>query len=105
MSFQTAPVGLVMTAIVAGRTGSRRLRADVEQAFGRETRLEGLEAQGQVAQAGRLDRLDVELERTLRLEQVDPSMGDDAQARPAPRRPSGADRRGTTRTGAGCDRP
>ena len=27
MSFQTAPVGLVMTAIVAGRAGSGRLRA------------------------------------------------------------------------------
>ena len=27
MSFQTAPVGLVMTAIVAGRDGSGRLRA------------------------------------------------------------------------------
>ena len=27
MSFQTAPVGLVMTAIVVGRVGSERLRA------------------------------------------------------------------------------
>ena len=27
MSFQTAPVGLVMTAIVVGRVGSGRLRA------------------------------------------------------------------------------
>ena len=79
MSFQTAPVGLVMTAIVAGRVGSGRLRAAVEQALGGEARLERLEPQGQVAEARRLDRLDVELERALRLEQVDPAVGDDAQ--------------------------
>ena len=79
MSFQTAPVGLVMTAIVAGRGGQRPLARGVEQALGRQPRLERLEPQGQVAEAGRLDRLDVELERALRLEQVDPAVGDDAQ--------------------------
>ena len=79
MSFQTAPVGLVMTAIVAGPGGSGRLRAVVEQPLGRQPRLQRLEAQGQVAEPRRLDRFDVELERALRLEQVDPAVGDDPQ--------------------------
>ena len=79
MSFQTAPVGLVMTAIVAGRGRQRPLAGGLEQALGRQPRLERLEAQGQVAEARRLDRLDVELERALRLEQVDPAVGDDPQ--------------------------
>ena len=77
MSFQTAPVGLVMTAIVAGRVGSGRLRARVEQPLGREPRLQSLEPKGQVAETGGLDRLDVQLQRALRLEDVDPAVGDD----------------------------
>ena len=44
-----------------------------------EPRLERLEAQRQVAEPGRLDRVDVELERALRLVQVDPAVGDDPE--------------------------
>ena len=79
MSFQTAPVGLVMTAIVAGRGRQRPLARRVEQPFGRESRLQRLEAQGQVAETRRLDRFDVQLQRALRLEQVDPAVGDDPE--------------------------
>ena len=81
MSFQTAPLGLVITAIVAGRVGSASLAFGREQPFRREPGLERLEAEGQVAEPGRLDRVDVELERALRLEQVDPAVRDDAQPR------------------------
>ena len=105
MSFQTAPVGLVMTAIVVGSRRERPLAGRLEQALGREPRLQLLEAEREVPHPGGLDRLDVELERALRLEQVDPAVGHDPQTRPAPRRPSGAGRRGTRRTGAGCARP
>ncbi len=80
MSRQTTPVGLVMTAIVVGRAGSGRFRAGVEQALLGESRLQRLEAQRQVAEARGLDRFDVELERSLRLEQVDPAVGDDPEA-------------------------
>ena len=80
MSCQTAPVGLVMTAIVAGPRRERALARRVEQALGREARLERLEPEREVAEPGRLERLDVELEGALRLEHVDPAVGDDAQA-------------------------
>ena len=70
----------------AGDDGDRRrparqraLASLVEQALGRQARLERLEPQREVAEAGRLDRVDVELERALRLEQVDPAVGDDPQ--------------------------
>ena len=105
MSFQTAPVGLVMTAIVAGRVRQRSLAGRLEQALGGQPRLERLEAQRQVAEPRRLDRLDVELERALRLEQVDPAVGDDPQPGLRLERGADADRRGTRRTGAGCARP
>jgi len=79
MSFQTAPVGLVMTAIRGRPRRQRPLPRAVEQALGGETRLERLEPQRQVAEAGRLDRFDVELERALGLEQVDAAMSHDPQ--------------------------
>ena len=60
--------------------GKRPLAGRVEQALRGEPGLERLEPQGQVAEPRRLDRLDVELERSLRLEQVDPSVCHDAQA-------------------------
>ena len=80
MSRQTTPVGLVITAIVVGRDGSDRFRAESNRPSWVELRLERLEPQRQVAEAGRLDRLDVELERALRLEEVDPAVDDDPQA-------------------------
>ena len=46
----------------------RPLARGVEQPFGRESRLERLETEGQVTEPGGLDRLDVQLQRTLRLE-------------------------------------
>ena len=79
MSFQTAPVGLVMTAIVAGRTGSGRLRATSNRPSAARRALRASKRRVRSPRPGRLDRLDVELERTLRLEQVDPSVGHDAQ--------------------------
>ena len=93
MSRQTTPVGLVITAIVVGRAGSGRLRAVVEQALRREARLERLEPDRQVAEPGRLDRLDVELDRALLLEQVDPAVDDDPQPGLRLERPSGRARR------------
>ena len=105
MSCQTAPVGLVTTAIVGGRDGQRPLPGGIEQALGREPRLELLEAEGEVAEPRRLQRLDVELERALRLEHVDPAVGDDAQPGLRLERRTAAGRRGTRRTGAGCARP
>src|SRR4029077_14328668 len=73
----------------AGRAGEARdgrgprrewpLAGGIEKAFGGETRLERLEPQGQVTEARRLDRFDVDLERALRLEQVDPPVCDDTQ--------------------------
>ena len=83
MSCHTAPVSLVTTAITAGRSGSGRLRAGVEQALGAEARLERLELQGQVAEPGRLDRAHVELVDPVGVEHVDPAVGDDPQ--PGPR--------------------
>ena len=79
MSRQTTPVGLVTTAIVVGRCGSGRLRAWSNRPSWVELRLERLEAQREVAEPGRLDRLDVELERALRLEEVDPAVDDDPE--------------------------
>ena len=63
MSRQTAPLGLVMTAIVRGRTGQRPLAGRLEQPLGGEARLERLEPEREVADARRLDRVDVELHR------------------------------------------
>ena len=80
MSRQTTPVGLVMTAIVVGRGGSGRFRAASKSPSCVKARLERLEPERQVAEARRLDRLDVELKGALRLEQVDAAMGDDPQA-------------------------
>ena len=79
MSRQTAPDGLVMTAIVAGRDGQRPLARRVEQALGGEPGLERLEPEREVAEPGRLDRVDVQLHRAGRLVQVDPAVDDDAQ--------------------------
>ena len=79
MSRQTTPVGLVMTAIVVGRGGQRPLAGRVEQALLGELRLQRLEPERQVAEPGRLDRLDVELERALLLEEVDPAVDDDPE--------------------------
>ena len=56
------------------------LARGVEEAFRREASLERLEAQGQVAHAGRLQALHVELVGALRLEDVQPAVGDDAEA-------------------------
>ena len=58
----------------------RPLAGRVEQALLGQLRLERLEPERQVAEARRLDRLDVELERALRLEQVDPAVDDDPEA-------------------------
>ena len=51
-----------------------------EQALGGKSRLELLEAQREIAESRRLDGLDVELERTRRLVQVQPPVRDDPQA-------------------------
>ena len=101
MSFQTTPVGLVITAIAAGRVGRRTLPRRLEQAFGRQARLESLESQREVADAGRLDRLDVQLQSAVGFVQVHPAVNDDPQPGLRPRTRTGAGRRGTTRTGAG----
>ena len=93
MSCQTTPVGLVMTAIVAGRCGQRPFARLVEQALGGEPRLQRLETDREVAEARRLDRLDVELDRALLLEQVDPAVDDDPQPGLRLERPSGPGRR------------
>ncbi len=79
-SFQTAPVGEVMTAMTAGRDGSGRLRAASNRPSACKSRLELFELDREVADARRLDRFDVELERALGLVQVDPPVGDDPQA-------------------------
>jgi hypothetical protein len=64
-----------------GRPGRERpLARRVEQAFLGELRLERLESERQIAEARRLDGLDVELEGALRLEQVDPPVNDDPEA-------------------------
>ena len=60
--------------------GPRRQRpfaAAVEQALRGQLRLERLEPQGEVAEAGRLEGVDVQLVDALRLEHVDPTMGDE----------------------------
>ena len=80
MSFHTAPVGLVTTAIVAGRCGSGRLRAASNRPSAARRAFNASNSERQIAQSGRLDRLDIELERPLGLEQVDPSMRDHAQS-------------------------
>src|SRR4029079_11314244 len=57
------------------RTGRQRpLGGRVEHGLLGEVRLERLEPQRQVAEPGRLARLDVELERALRLEEVNPAV-------------------------------
>jgi len=53
----------------------------LEQSLGGEARLERLEPQGQIANARRLDRIDVELEGAGGLVQVHPAVGHDSQAR------------------------
>ena len=63
-----------------GQGGSGRLRRWVEEALGGEPGLDGLEAQRQVADTGRLEAVDVELVGALRLEHVDPAVGHDADA-------------------------
>ncbi len=90
------------------RRGPRRQRplaAAVEQPLGREPRLELLEADRQVAEARRLEGVDVQLQRALRLEQVDPAVGDDLETRSGAGTASAPARRGTTRTGAARARP
>ena len=61
----------------AGRQGA--LAGRLEQPLLGQPRLEGLESKGQVTEPSRLDGLDIKLERALWLEQVDPTMDDDAQ--------------------------
>ena len=105
MSRQTAPVGLVIDRDRARSRRQRPLAGGVEQALGGQPRLERLEPEREVAEPRRLDRIDVELQRALRLEQVDPAVGDDAQPGLRPRSGPQRGRRGTRRTGAGCARP
>ena len=63
------------------RSGRKRpLAGSLEQPLGRQPRLQGLETQGQIAEARGLDRLDVQLQRALRLEEVDPAVGHHPQA-------------------------
>ena len=81
MSRQTTPVGLVITRDRRRPRRKRPLAGGVEQALLRQPRLQRLESERQVTEARRLDRLDVELQRALRLEQVDPAVGDDPEAR------------------------
>ena len=80
MSFQTAPLGLVITAIVAGRPGSGRLRSAAKRPSAASLALSASNRRVRSPKPARLDRLDVELERALRLEQVDPAVGHDPQA-------------------------
>ncbi len=82
MSCQTAPLELVATAMTARPDRQRTLARRLEQALGRQARLELLEAQGQVAEAGRLDGTHVQLVHALLLEHVDPAPDDDPQAGP-----------------------
>ncbi len=88
MSWRTAPLGLVTTPMTAGRTGSGRFRAGLEQALRRELRLERLEPDGEIAEAGGLDGTHVELVHAARLEDVESPMGHDSQTDP------GVERRG-----------
>ena len=83
MSCQTAPVALVATPMTAGRAGSGRLRAESNSPSAASRAFSASNLQGQVAEAGRLDRRDVELVDALGLEDVDPPVDDDAQ--PGPR--------------------
>ena len=104
-SRHTAPVGEVTTAMVAGPGRQRPLARRVEQALGGQAGLERLEAQGQVAEPRRLDRVDVELQRARSARTRRSGRGRRPGARPAPRTRSASGRRGTRRTGAGCARP
>ena len=63
----------------SGRQGA--FAGGVEQPFSRQSRLQRLEPEHQIPETGWLDRLHVKLERTLRLEQVDPTVGHDPQPR------------------------
>ncbi len=79
-SCRTAPVSLVASPIVRGQTGKRPLPGRLEEPLGGELRLHRLEAQGEVAEAGGLQRVDVELVGALLLEDVDPAVDDDLEA-------------------------
>ncbi len=58
----------------------RTLPGRLEEPLGGELRLHRLEAQGEVAEAGRLQRVDVQLVGALLLEDVDPAVDDDLQS-------------------------
>ena len=105
MSWRTAPESDVQMPIVRGYGGSGRLRLGLEEPLGREPRLERLEAQRELADADRLDRVDVELVRALRLEDVDAAVGDEPDARPRLERASRGGRRGRSCSAAGRGRP
>ena len=89
----------------AAAPGSGRLRAASNRPSVGEPRLELLEPDREVAEPRRLERLDVELERALRLEHVDPPVGDDLEPGLGLERRARRGRRGTTRTGAARGRP
>ena len=59
--------------------GQRPLPRRVEQSLRRERGLELLEPDREVAEPRRLERLDVQLQRALRLEHVHPPVGDDLE--------------------------
>src|SRR6185503_17786967 len=61
--------------------GQRPLPSRVEQPLLGEPCLERLEPQGEITDAGRLDRIHVELHGPGRLIEIDPTMDDDAETR------------------------
>ena len=75
MSWRTAPDSEVHDADAARPGRQRPLAGGVEEALRGEPRLERLEPQRQVADAGRLEAVDVELVGALRLEDVDAGRG------------------------------
>ena len=78
-SWSTAPVSLVASPIVRGQSGSGRFLADFEEPLGGELGLHRLEAQREIAEAGWLQRVDVELVGALLLEDVDAAVDDDLE--------------------------
>ena len=66
--------------IVRGQAGSGRLRPGSKRPSAASRALHGLEPQRQVADAGRLEAVDVELVGALRLEDVDAPVGHDPDA-------------------------
>ena len=83
MSCQTAPVSLVTTAMTAGRSGSGRLRAASNRPSALSRALSASNWRVRSPNPAGWTAADVELVDAIRVEHVDPAVGDDPQ--PGPR--------------------